>query len=378
MGRIEADLARGTISREDLGAALSARIDARLLGYPGIETVATPLLFAAFRPFTLGDYEGSYRVFAAVSLALLFGSIWALARLAGGSRTTALLAAGALPLVLAPVQSDLGVGNVNALQLGLATAFVGLHARSDRAAWAASGAVLAFAILLKPNVAPVAIGMAAWWLRNRMARRAAWTALGAAGGVVLSLALTALVFGTLSCWTDWLRISSQVLASPRGVADGNFALSRLLIDGAGVDLSSALPLALIAAWLLASLWPRPQDRAGSATAPDAARPLLPAAMGLVVGLLSLRLAWVHYFLLVVPLALRLAAPASPSRPIRPILVAVALAMLVGPVDELIGRLGRLAPAVAFDLSAGLLFALGLVATRREPSEIIPRAPTAAR
>jgi hypothetical protein len=309
----------GVQGREALAGRVLWHVDREpsVLGYAGVETVATPFLFSVFRVFASGDYERDYRSFVAVSLLCALASVYVLCRLAGHGPATALLATGLVLIGFQPLRSDLAMANVNALQLAAVTIFLWLSARSRPLADVLAGAVLGLAVVFKPNLLLVVVGVGVVWLANHWWRKVLAALVGLVGGAVAAVAIGAAGFGALRSWGQWFAILPEVLASNRPVEQGNFALSRLLLDQTGRDYSAPLLLAaLVAVAAVAAVRMARTRRAIHSTAQDIAatrtalteQTFLGVGLGAAVMLISARLAWMHYFVLILPLAIHLLRP----------------------------------------------------------------------
>src|SRR5207249_4594757 len=114
-----------------------------------LQTYSTPLLYSALGALTSGSYESDYRVFQLLSLAAGVGAVALLARLLGYSWLATLAAAVVFSDWYEPFLSDVRVGNVNRLELGLLALFLWLRGgRQGRGRRVLGGAVLAAATLV--------------------------------------------------------------------------------------------------------------------------------------------------------------------------------------------------------------------------------------
>jgi len=327
--RLGAEFIRRSLTDED-----SDRRRAAARVWQTLEPTATPLLYAAFRPFAGLTYERARLVFRALSLAALAAAVVVLARLMGHSATTALLMLALLTVAFRPVKTDVQVGNVNALQLAGIAAYLWLSSRRDESrAQAGAGALLAGLVLFKPNLlAAVAVLAASWAARGRRLKLAR-QAVGAIAGVVVALAVTAAVFGSLAAWREWLEFMSAFPPAKIPLRYGNVGLARLVYELADVHLTPWLAAVFLAAALVC-VW---MGRRASAADPEVGEPTRAAledtaalGAGSFVYLLSSPLVWLHYLQLVLPAAL-LVLRDSRGR----VLVAAALvAIAIDPVADL--------------------------------------------
>lgn len=286
-------------SRERRAAASGAEFDRAFLGYAGIDVVQTPLLLSLFRVLGSGDYERDYRVYLAISLACFLGGSFALGRMLGFSVGFALVTAAALGFALAAEMSELAVGNVNNLQLALLVGFLALQRRSSAARDAASGALLALGIAFKPNVALIAVAIGLAWIGSGLWRKSAVVGAGFALGALVAVAAPSLLLAP-SAWSGWLAVVPELLESSQPLAFGNFALSAVVAERWGLDVSRillGLGLLLLAAAALRPRFVQPSRRLGD----DAFdRTLFAVAAGAGLLLLASRLVWIHYGVLAVP------------------------------------------------------------------------------
>jgi hypothetical protein len=350
--RLGAEFVRRAATDED-----SPRRRAVAGAWPVLEPTATPFFYAALRPLAGGAYERAHLLFSLLSLAALAAGLLATARLLGHGPAPALLALAFVGLAFQPLQSDIRVGNVNQLQLGLAGAFLWLSARDDRSPLqVAAGALLALLVLFKPNLLPVLPLLAAGWLwRGRQAKLARQGA-GLAAGALLALLATLLVYGSVSVWAQWVEYLNGLPPAKLPLSYGNVGLGRLLFEAVGEDLSPLLA-ALGTGVALFCLW-RGRGRARE----DGGRPALEdgtaLAAGVLVYLLSAPIVWTHYLLLALPAVLVALRPDGMRAPWRTAAAAAALlGLAIDPWAEPFGVRDLQVQAVVAVLALLLLFAL---------------------
>jgi hypothetical protein len=271
-----------------------------------LETYSTPWLYTLFGWSASGDYDTDLGRFQHAGLAAFVLAVLGLARLAGLSWSGGALLAAFLVTFFAPTLSDMRVGNVNRLQV--AALALALVAGARRGAWQlAAGFALGLAVMFKPNLAYPALVLGLGWIvlgrRQRLARQVPAALAGAAAAFGLASAW----FGGAHVWRDWSRVLGELMGEyDHALSKGNFALVRLLEDS-GMPAAGAVVGALMLAGLGAALFLR--RRAG---APAAQEDLALAGLGGALSVSTSRLAWVHYYLLVVPLAIYLLRPAAPA------------------------------------------------------------------
>lgn len=281
------------------GVAASRRQD--------LETYSTPWLYTLFGWCASGDYDTDLGRFQHAGLAAFALAVLGLARLAGLSWSAGALLVAFLLTFFAPTLSDLRVGNVNRLQL--AALALSLLAGARRGAWQiAAGFVLGLSVMFKPNLAYPALALGLGWLVlgrwERLVRQVPAALVGAAA----AFGLSSLWFGGAQSWRDWSAVLGELMGEyDHALSKGNFALVRLLED-AGVGGAGAIVGVLMLAALVAALVAR--RRAGAP--PAALEDLALAGLGGALSVSTSKLAWVHYYLLVVPLAIYLLRPAAPA------------------------------------------------------------------
>ena len=326
-----------------------------------LETYSTPFLYSGFRWLAPDDYFTAYALFHAVSAVLVAVAVFVFVRAGGGSVPCACAAVVAIAMWFAPLDSDIRVGNVNRIQLGLLASVLLLLGRPGPYRDAAAGALLGVAVGFKPNLALVALLVGL--MRLTRDRRPAALRLGAglAVGGLASFLVAAATFGTAACWTSWIDALRSLPPETIPIRFGNYSVAMQLESATGFAWS--VPLAAAGLGLAAgALW-----RARGARAGDDVRAidLGAVSLGCLVYLLSGRLVWLHYYVLAVP-AVAFALGTLPRersngalRPTRALLVAVALTLVaLQPLINVfsIGPHGRLAMLTT---GAVLLFGLAL-------------------
>ncbi len=352
-----------SLPRDEVSERLAAAVSRRKV----LETYSTPFLYTLAGASATGDYDRDHAIHVLVSLLSGLGGVLLLCRVLRYPP----LAAAAVVLLLeayAPYRSDLRVGNVNLIQLGL-LALVLWVGTLPRRPWRdpAAGAILGMAVLFKPNLALVAVLLLAGWAVLRAFARATRVAAGMAASALAVLVVSSLYFGTAGAWGSWL---SAILSLPPeivGVRIGNFSLARLVAGELGARLAPLLALAILSA-AAAFLWlgtkravASPAGTGGEETSCATKEDVALAGTGCMAYLLSSPLVWVHYFVLAIPLALWLLRPraGASSRITGGLAAAVAIAVVLlanRPLEAIIGQ-GH--PAlVAATTNAGALLLLG--------------------
>jgi hypothetical protein len=287
-----------------------------------IETFSSPFLYALFKAAVTGDFTTDLRNYRLLLLGCFAFSIIVFARLTGHSWGTTLGALTLFSVWYDPFYSDVAVGNVNGIQLAMLALYVWIVVRV-RWRWrdVLGGACLGLAVAFKPNLVFVEGMLGLDWIIRRQGRRLGLHALGALLGVVLAVLIGAAGFKSLHCWVDWFAALRAIPGDIFQVAVGNFAPSRIVSERLGTNVSVPL-VAIYGGLAVAGTWRR-RNRRGENSAPpetDAFANALPVATGCLLMLLTAPLAWVHYFVLAVPMFLVLLSPVAVRRPtVRPAL-----------------------------------------------------------
>lgn len=304
-------------AREQAAAVLSYKADERSL-----ETVATPFLFTVFGESATGNYDRDYARFVALSLGSYVLAIFIMGRLFGFEMGWILALIALLTRWFEPFESELRVGNVNSLQLAALALFLWLQSKSR---WPSSdllaGLVLGVAALFKPVLLPVVCAVVVVQLAGRRFEQCARMVGGATIGALVGFLWSGMYFGTARCWSQWLGALREVLGSGRRVEEGNLGLARLSFELAGVDLSVALLVTAVSVFV-AALWfgrrrhlavRRTRDSEIVSATPDKlSRTLLGIGSGICVTLLSSRLVWYHYYILLLPALMYYLRPTAPA------------------------------------------------------------------
>lgn len=335
------------------------------------ENYSTPLLYALFGMSLSGDYDRDLDRMAVFSSLFFVLGLAALARSLRYSLVGAALTVALCTMLAGPFIDDLSVGNVNRIQVGMLglTAYL-LSLRRGRWSDALAGLLLGVAVLFKPNLAFCVVALLAAWLATGQARRLIALGAGGVGALALALALTAAWFGSLQPWLVWSRRLGGLM--PNWATDlGNQSLARVLHDRVGLANADWMPFVFLVAACAAfgaGRWRAPRADAPPETSGNEGLEALALGLGAAVSVLSTKLAWFHYYLLLAPLALWLMRPRGES---RGVLVLAALAFVVTMTD--VPR--KLLPTSLFDASLALnlgattLLVLGLIAAARSAAVV---------
>ena len=275
---------------------------------------ATPFLYWVTAAFAVGDYETDLTTWHALSLFMLAIFFIVVCRLLGYSPATTL--AIFLPIIVwfVPLHSDLRVGNVNSIQLGMVGLIMWLLSRSNHSKYLfAASVVVGLTVMFKPNLAPIGLILAGGWLLRHQYSRLIIGISGMLTGVLAAVLVSSWWMGNSSAWLDWLKmLSGAVGAAPS--KGGNYSVMRQLTGGLSPTGQLLLALFLVSAALALFWWGRRRhpELSTSAEIQSTDRQLLEdtllVAMGCVIALMASALVWIHYYLLTFPLLLILLRP----------------------------------------------------------------------
>ena len=353
-----------------------------------LQTTGTPFLYTVFGALSTGDYDLDSGAWEALGLLALIAASVGLCLAFGYSDVGALVVTALLIGTSGALVSDIRTGNVNELQVGVLAAFLVLRLRwptprGDVAAGALLGALIAF----KPDLAPVAGFLVLLWFIDRRIGTLRRGLLGMIVGGLLAVAIGTIAWGSFQLWFDWLGSLSQLAAGPYTVASGNYSLARVILEWSGVDVSLNLAIGLGATIIAAMVRARSPSRrpglirstadGGDRQTPDPTaafgREVLTVGAAIALVLMASPLAWLHYFVLLVPLQIYLLRPGDldgRAEPIPPILrqtaVSISVVLLAFvPLDAILGA-SPTADALEAIVAVALLFATAALCLAADP------------
>jgi hypothetical protein len=342
-----------------------------------LETSSTPFLYTVMSVFYSNNYEIAYQAYLTLCILCSLTSILVLCRLLSYSTLAATSVIILLTFCFEPLLSDIRVANVNQIQLSLLVLFIWLQSREKwRYRYLAGGSVIGLMVMFKPNTIFVPALLLLFWLISGLYRRLVWSLSGFIFVAVFSIWLSSIFFGSYTCWIDWLRALKMLPASITTVEMGNFALMRVLIDRFGSAISSLLPILLFAftacfIWFTQRKMLKKREKMEDRMCWVIETQL--AALGCLIYLISAPLAWLHYYLLTIPMIL-ISLHASFSQKfsfgthsfIYRTLTLTAVAMIIAVRWIILFYGSHQTSIVIFLLCAGtlLLFSLGLNDLRR--------------
>ena len=250
-----------------------------------LDNVSSPFLYTTLR-WVSRDYDRALWQYHIVVLLAFIAGVLLIARRVEIPWAWALFLLAGLLHYYRGFEADLRVGNVNSLQLLMIAV----------ALWsppAIAGAILGLLVCFKPNLLFVLLLLLLARVFNRDLRRLKLEVLGGLGGVVLAVISAAINYGSLSVWTQWVTAANQFWHRLPTRMERNVtpALALFHEHGAWPGYALAAVLVLIAAFAIRR--GKSQDDA------------LIAGVGILIYLMSATVVWLHYMVLVVPVAIAL-------------------------------------------------------------------------
>lgn len=312
-----AELGRGMLlsnSNRSVRQTLSVQVRGQT-----IQTFSTPFLYAVINGFASGQYDLDFDLFHDVCLAGLLFTVLVLGLVLRYSLVECLLFSVITLLWNEPLASDLRVGNVNLLQLSGVALYLLLR-RLPESRWldCASGLVLGLLVAFKPTLAVIPMLLMLAWIIDRR-----WMTLLTQGGAAIVGAGVAFVVGCLflsswSAWFDWFNsLSGLESVADLSVEGGNYSLSQVILEttggtaGHGISPATFLLLGLLILTAIALLLTRPvPSRVADSESARRERDFVVTSLGCCASVVALKMVWIHYYLLLIPIVLYLLRPGS--------------------------------------------------------------------
>lgn len=286
-----------------------------------LSTTGTPFMLALTGSLSTGNYDRDVATFLIFSFLVFCISILVLCRLLRFSFASTLLA---LVLFLSwyqPLFSNLRNGNLSAIQLFVVTIFILLFGKSKTTAGTTiAGLVLGLGIMFKPNIVLIlALSLTATLLRRDFKKIFRLLA-GSSLGIAIALVYSSVFFGGFKIWSQFIESVPNTL-NLYTLNQGNFSVINLIHSSTGVDFS-VIAMALLIALFFYLTWRsmgRTHQGGGEARTSDRRdernlhEVFLAAGIGAAIMLVSAWLTWLHYFILVIPLALFMMRPMTVVR-----------------------------------------------------------------
>lgn len=267
-----------------------------------VDAHGSPFLYTLIGLMSSGDYEADQKRFAIVSGFCLAAAVAMLCYLLRISTVSIILLLAFLAADFAPVVSDLGVGNINEIQLFAVALFIWFAGRSQSLA---AGIVIGMATMIKPTTGSVVVLAMIIGLADRDYRGLLRLLIGVVVSSVMCIAVSGLYFGNPKMWIEFIKSMSDTLGEGSyPLEKGNYGLAKLLFGATGPGTTIILiTLVAVFAWLIFST--RRKSSAAIAAMPNA---FAAGGVGCAAMLLSSPLAWVHYFVLLIPLSVYVIQP----------------------------------------------------------------------
>ena len=287
---------------------------------------------AAKRPDS-GAYEKDLSRFRVASWLCFLGATLILCRLLQFSLVSTLLAVGLFTSSFQPLLADMWVANLNQIQLLSLACFLLFVTLS----WEVlAGLALGIGVMLKPNIVIVAFLSVLVSLADREYRRMTRLLLGMCLAALLSVAISVSYFGQLAMWPDFIQSLPRTLATSAPMENGNIGLAVLLFRTMHWEMSMyilVILMAIVSIVIFKARWDRteklaaPPSHGADESTRSMHRMFVVVGLGCAVMLMSSRLVWPHYYVLLIPLELYLLRPLGwGDRPHRRLVVSILAAI----------------------------------------------------
>jgi Glycosyltransferase family 87 len=309
-----------------------------------MDSVSSPFLYTALS-WVSRDYDFALQQYHALVLSAFTIGFLLIARRARLPWYAALLMLAALLLWYRGFEADIRVGNVNSLQLLALGVFL----------WSPpllGGAVLAMLLAFKPTLLYVVLLLAFARLAARDWPRLKKEFAGGAIGAIAAIVITAVHYRGFDVWLEWIGAANQFFHRLQTRAERNVAPFLEWYQQHGAAWSHVITLVLLAAVCII-LWRNRQH----------VDDLLVIGLAIAVYLIASPVVWLHYMVLVVPLALALV-----KTRITAAIASLALAAIAEEPYEWIAR-APIYPNDAMLIAPALiaLFLCGVYALHRNPA-----------
>ena len=312
-----------------------------------LDLVSSPFLFSTLR-WVSADYDRALTQYHALLLICFITGVLVLCRAARVSWAASLFLLAGLLLWYRGFEADLRVGNVNSIQLAALALIVAV----PRLRWPLLGAL----VLFKPNVMFVPLLFAVARLARREHRLLLREIAEGAAGAAIAFVIASVSYGSPRVWVQWVGAANDFYHRLPTRMERNVTPALALFHEHGEWVSYVLAGVLVAIACLAIARWKTNDA------------LLLAGLGVLIYLLSANVVWLHYLVLVVPIAIALMRGRATA------IVAIVALLLVAeePFEMLTGRAA--APVEAWLITPALiaLFVSAIYgASRRELSRVRP-------
>jgi hypothetical protein len=147
------------------------------------------------------------------------------------------------------------------------------------------------------------------WLINKRFKKIFFEYLGIIVAFISVFIFSGLLFGSMACWVNWFKSMIGVPHNIITVELGNFSPAMLVLDKFNIDLVNYFTIIFIGIAVLL-IWI--DRRKGKDTEQHFERKFLEdtvmVGIGCLIYLLSARLVWLHYYILIIPAAMFILRP----------------------------------------------------------------------
>jgi hypothetical protein len=250
-----------------------------------LDSVSSPFLYTCLG-WISRDYDRALRQNHVLVLAAFLLGYLLIARAVRLSWPCALFLLAALLLWYRGFEADLRVGNVNSLQLLILGASL---LSPPLLAGVFAGMLVAF----KPNLILVPLLLAVARLATRDWRRLRLELAGGAIGVIVAVVAAAIRYGSFNIWLQWVTRANEFYHRLPTRTERNVTPLLALFQSHGAWLSYVVALLLTIVAAIAIYRGRPRNDT------------LIVGVAILIYLLSATVVWLHYMVLVLPVALAL-------------------------------------------------------------------------
>ena len=282
-----------------------------------IDATASPFLYTVIGLLSTGDFERDQTDFILFSLICYILSIIFLCRLLNFSLTSTTLFVILFTSWYQPLLSDLRVGNLNQIQLFTVTIYILLLAKFNRFPhFLLAGFVLGMGIMLKPNIILILPLTIILTIINKEISKCLGLLAGFASGTIIAFLSSGIYFNEFKIWIYFIESLPKTLNSSYPITHGNFSLSNLILSLTGRDFSVIIMtvLIMIFSYLNWKIRRRTSLCIGdSISLYDYAEirlheSFMTVGLACAIVLVSSNLTWLHYYVLLIPLALFMIRP----------------------------------------------------------------------
>ena len=216
-----------------------------------------------------------------------------------------------------PLLSDMQAGNINHIQLFVITMYIACSNSRKPALVLLSGIVLGIGIMLKPNIFMIFVLSIILTLVNKEFRRFFHLLLGCSLSAVICFLISSMYFGRFSIWMDFLQSLPITLNFIYPLEDGNISLTSLIFYLTKIKASFVIFGIIFSTFLYIS-WISKNTKFSSYREIEAIQEydkeyvlkeiFSTTGVGCAIMLLSAGLAWLHYYVLLIPLIIFMIRP----------------------------------------------------------------------